>query len=62
MNPGGLRAKDEPVRHKILDAIGDLALLGFPIEGRLIAERPGHGIIVALLREVEKQSDRWKTL
>jgi UDP-3-O-[3-hydroxymyristoyl] N-acetylglucosamine deacetylase len=60
MNPEGLRAPDEPVRHKVLDAVGDLALLGFPIEGRLVAECPGHGIIVALLREVEKQSGRWE--
>jgi UDP-3-O-[3-hydroxymyristoyl] N-acetylglucosamine deacetylase len=61
MNPGGLRAPDEPVRHKILDALGDLALIGSPVEGRLVTERPGHGIIVALLRAVEKQTDSWET-
>ncbi len=61
LNPEGLRAVDEPVRHKMLDALGDLALLGFPIEGRLVAERPGHEIIVDLLRQVQKQSSCWET-
>ncbi len=50
LNTGGLRAVDEPVRHKMLDALGDLALLGAPLKGRLEAERPGHGLIVGLLR------------
>ena len=50
LNTGGLRAADEPVRHKMLDALGDLALLGAPLKGRLEAERPGHGLIVGLLR------------
>lgn len=50
LNTGGLRATDEPVRHKMLDALGDLALLGAPLKGRLEAERPGHGLIVGLLR------------
>lgn len=50
LNPGGLKAPDEPVRHKMLDALGDLALLGASLQGRLEAERPGHGVIVSLLR------------
>ena len=50
LNTGGLRAADEPVRHKMLDALGDLALLGAPLKGRLEADRPGHGLIVGLLR------------
>lgn len=50
LNTGGLRAVDEPVRHKMLDVLGDLALLGAPLKGRLEAERPGHGLIVGLLR------------
>jgi UDP-3-O-[3-hydroxymyristoyl] N-acetylglucosamine deacetylase len=44
MNPEGLRDPREPVRHKILDILGDLALLGLRIEGRCEAERPGHGL------------------
>lgn len=50
LNPGGLKSPDEPVRHKMLDALGDLSLLGARLRGRLETERPGHGVIVALLR------------
>jgi len=50
LNPGGMKTPDEPVRHKMLDALGDLALLGAPMRGRLVTERPGHGVIVGLLR------------
>lgn len=57
INPGGLRAPDEPVRHKMLDVLGDLALLGGPLQGRLEAERPGHGVIVALLRAAIRAGD-----
>jgi len=56
---GGLRSPDEPVRHKILDAMGDLALLGSRIEGRLVADCPGHGLIVKLLHAVMDDSDSW---
>ncbi len=51
-NPGGLRFADEFVRHKALDAVGDLYVAGLPIEGRFIAERPGHTINNALLRKL----------
>jgi UDP-3-O-[3-hydroxymyristoyl] N-acetylglucosamine deacetylase len=44
VNPGGLRFDDEFVRHKILDALGDLALLGAPLKGRYIADRPSHRV------------------
>lgn len=60
LNEGGLRASDEPVRHKALDAMGDLALFGHRIEGRLIAERPGHGLIVALVQAVLASPDSWQ--
>lgn len=49
MNPGGLRYADEPVRHKILDAVGDLALAGAPILGRYNAVKAGHATTRALL-------------
>jgi len=60
LNPGGLRSPDEPVRHKLLDALGDLALLGHPIEGRLVAELPGHGLIVSLLKAVMDRPECWQ--
>ena len=60
LNPGGLRRFDEPVRHKMLDVLGDLALLGSAVQGRVIAERPGHGLIVRLIREVVAQTDSWR--
>ena len=59
INEGGLRSPDEPVRHKILDAMGDLALLGSRVEGRLVANCPGSGLIVELLRAVMADPDSW---
>jgi UDP-3-O-[3-hydroxymyristoyl] N-acetylglucosamine deacetylase len=50
LSPGGLRHADEPVRHKMLDAVGDLALAGGPILGRYVAERAGHALTNRLLR------------
>ncbi|HEX2162577.1 MAG TPA: UDP-3-O-acyl-N-acetylglucosamine deacetylase [Thermoanaerobaculia bacterium] len=47
-----LRFPDEFVRHKVLDVIGDLYLLGFPIRGRVTARRTGHRDNIALLREI----------
>ena len=44
MNPGGLRFADECCRHKALDLIGDLALIGKPLLGHVIAERAGHAM------------------
>ena len=49
LNPEGLRYRDEFVRHKALDAIGDLALAGAPIVGAYHAERPGHALNAAVL-------------
>lgn len=50
LSPGGLRHADEPVRHKMLDALGDLALAGVPILGRYEGHRSGHAMTNALLR------------
>ncbi len=47
---GGLRHSDEPVRHKMLDALGDLALAGGPIFGHYIGDRAGHSLTNTLLR------------
>ncbi len=50
LSPGGLRHADEPVRHKMLDALGDLALAGGPILGRYTGIRAGHALTNRLLR------------
>ena len=52
LSPGGLRHDDEPVRHKMLDALGDLALAGAPILGRYTGLRAGHTLTNRLLREL----------
>jgi UDP-3-O-[3-hydroxymyristoyl] N-acetylglucosamine deacetylase len=52
MNPGGLRMPDEPCRHKALDLIGDLALIGAPLLGHVIADRAGHAMHVALVARI----------
>ena len=60
LNEDGLRYKDEFVRHKILDAIGDLYILGHPIIGKFIAYKSGHDLNNRLLRELMKNKDKWK--
>ena len=57
LNP--LRFDDEFVRHKILDVIGDLALVGFPIIGHLVVHRGGHALHTAFANELLKQRDAW---
>ncbi len=52
LSPGGLRHGDEPVRHKMLDALGDLALAGGPVLGRYTGVRAGHAMTNRLLRQV----------
>jgi UDP-3-O-[3-hydroxymyristoyl] N-acetylglucosamine deacetylase len=52
LNPEGLRFPDEFVRHKVLDAIGDLALVGLPVVGTLVAVKSGHAMNQALVRKV----------
>ena len=62
LNPGGLRYADEFVRHKILDSIGDLYLLGHPIIGRLEAYKSSHALNNALARAVLAQKDAWELI
>jgi UDP-3-O-[3-hydroxymyristoyl] N-acetylglucosamine deacetylase len=50
LSPGGLRYSDEPVRHKMLDALGDLALAGAPLLGHYTGTRAGHSLTNTLLR------------
>ena len=61
LNTDGLRFKNEPVRHKVLDLMGDLMLLGKPLKGHIIAERSGHQAnikIVKLIKEKIKYDSR----
>ena len=52
LNPGGLRFPDECCRHKALDLIGDLALIGNPLLGHVIAEKAGHAMHFALVSKI----------
>ncbi|HME69466.1 MAG TPA: UDP-3-O-acyl-N-acetylglucosamine deacetylase [Myxococcota bacterium] len=52
LNPEGLRMPDEFVRHKVLDLLGDLALLGMPIQGHVKVERGGHALHQRLIAEL----------
>lgn len=60
LSPGGLRHSDEPVRHKMLDALGDLALAGMPIQGRYVGVRAGHSLTNQLLRAVFATPDAYE--
>jgi len=57
---GPLRFNDEFVRHKVLDLIGDLALAGRRIEGRVVAERAGHAMHTALVSRLLKDRSAWE--
>lgn len=59
LNEGGLRYPDEFVRHKVLDLMGDISLLGAPVIGQLIAHRSGHGLNHRLVQEILKRPTRW---
>lgn len=58
-NPGGFRHEDECVRHKMLDAVGDLALAGAPILGRYIGYKAGHGLTNKLLHKLFDTPGAW---
>ena len=55
-----LRFEDEFVRHKILDVIGDLALVGHPIIGHVVAHRGGHALHTAFAAQVLQEADAWR--
>ncbi len=59
LSPGGLRHMDEPVRHKMLDAVGDLYLAGAPILGRYRGVRAGHSLTNELLRALFADPEAW---
>lgn len=60
LSPGGLRHDDEPVRHKMLDAMGDLALAGGPILGLYTGIRAGHALTNRLLRALFARADAFR--
>jgi UDP-3-O-[3-hydroxymyristoyl] N-acetylglucosamine deacetylase len=57
---GPLRFVDEFVRHKVLDLVGDLALLGKPILGRIVADRAGHAMHTALVSRILRDKTLWE--
>ena len=57
---GPLRFPDEFVRHKVLDLVGDLALLGKPILGRIVADRAGHAMHTALVSRILRDKTLWE--
>lgn len=62
LNPSGLRFADECCRHKALDLIGDLALIGRPLLGHVIAERAGHAMHVALVAKIMSDPSLYEVL
>jgi UDP-3-O-[3-hydroxymyristoyl] N-acetylglucosamine deacetylase len=59
-NPGGLRFPDECCRHKALDLIGDLALIGRPLLGLVVAEKAGHAMHAALVNKIMSDSSLYE--
>ena len=55
-----LRFEDEFVRHKILDVIGDLSLVGHPVIGHLVAHRGGHALHTAFAAKILEERDAWR--
>lgn len=62
LNPGGTRMEREFVRHKLLDVVGDLALAGATLHGRLRAHRPSHRLNNELLRRLLAEPTQWRAL
>jgi len=62
LSPGGLRHADEPVRHKMLDALGDLALAGAPLLARYTGVRAGHALTGQLLKALFARDTAWETV
>jgi UDP-3-O-[3-hydroxymyristoyl] N-acetylglucosamine deacetylase len=62
LNPSGLRFSDECCRHKALDLIGDLALIGRPLLGHVVAERAGHAMHAALVARIMSDPDLYEIL
>ncbi len=59
LNPNGLRYKDEFIRHKILDAVGDISTLGRPIKGHLKLNKAGHDLMNKLVKTLNSKAALW---
>src|SRR5258708_28535477 len=57
-----LRFPNEPARHKLLDVVGDLALIGYPIKAHIIANRPGHSTNVEFAKKIKQYIKKNKHL
>ena len=57
---GPLRFSDEFVRHKVLDLVGDLALLGKQLLGKIVADRAGHAMHTALVSRILRDKSLWE--
>ena len=55
LNNEALRFENEPVRHKVLDLVGDLALLGKPIVGHIVATKSGHSENIELIKKIRQK-------
>jgi UDP-3-O-[3-hydroxymyristoyl] N-acetylglucosamine deacetylase len=62
LNEDGLRYKDEFVRHKLLDCIGDFSLLGMPILAHIVTRKSGHAFNHSFLEKFFKNKTSWQTL
>lgn len=60
LNPGGLRWPDEFVRHKVLDALGDLVTLGMPLMGHVVLYKAGHDMMNRLVRQILANPDCYR--
>ncbi|MBI5674973.1 MAG: UDP-3-O-acyl-N-acetylglucosamine deacetylase [Nitrospirae bacterium] len=62
INKGKLRFRDEFVRHKILDVVGDISLLGMPLYGHIIANKSGHTLSIKLLKKILLSKRSWEII
>ena len=62
VNEGGLRSSDEFVKHKVLDCVGDLAILGAPLVGKISLNRPGHALHAKFMKELVSKFDEYVTV
>ena len=60
LNKGGLRYDNEFVRHKIIDIIGDMTLLGCPVLGHIVAYKSGHGQHLKLMETIAATPEAWE--
>ena len=62
LNEGGLRIEREFVRHKVLDCLGDLFLIGVPVKAKMTASRPGHALSTKLVQTLLDDPTAYKVI